>query len=310
MNSYGSFAKYYDVLQQDVPYSAIAARIRRLGFEYSSENEVVVELGCGTGRLCRELEKLGFDVIGVDISEDMLEEAEKNCSPESDITYICQDMSSLDLWGAADIIVCVLDGMNHLPNEAAFGDTMERASMFTCDGGLFIFDVNTDSEIATVIESEEDSGTTGEWDTQFVESVHAGTGNYGNSADNINQNLNQNRVVISRGIVSNTRQIWLTGKLSNLDKWLSTNPGQQDDQHNWFALDLVFKKESLDAGLLWCGEYDINDDLLDPPEGSNTLTLWLKLDELATQPKVITIVNKNDPDDVETITIKFINQED
>ena len=177
-------------------------------------------------------------------------------------------------------------------------------------GLTFIFDVNTDSEIATVIESEEDTGTTEEWDTQFVESVHAGTGNYGNSADNINQNLNQNRVVISRGIVSNTRQIWLTGKLSNLDKWLSTNPGQQDDQHNWFALDLVFKKESLDAGLLWRGEYDINDDLLDLPEGPNTLTLWLKLDELATQPKVITIVNKNDPDDVETITIKFINQED
>lgn len=151
MNSYGSFAKYYDVLQQDVPYSAIAARIRRLGFEYSSENEVVVELGCGTGRLCRELEKLGFDVIGVDISEDMLEEAEKNCSPESDITYICQDMSSLDLWGAADIIVCVLDGMNHLPNEAAFGDTMERASMFTCDGGLFIFDVNTEYKHRNVL---------------------------------------------------------------------------------------------------------------------------------------------------------------
>ena len=62
--------------------------------------------------------------------------------------------------------------------------------------------------------------------------------------------------------------------------------------------------------LEWCGEYDINDDLLDTPEGPNTLTLWLKLDELATQPKVITIVNKNDPDDVETITIKFLNQED
>ncbi|EXM39668.1 methyltransferase [Ruminococcus albus SY3] len=144
MNGYGSFARYYDALQKDVPYGAIAARIRQLGLEYSSENEVVVELGCGTGRLCRELENLGLDVIGVDISADMLEEAEEQRTTDSDITYICQDMSELDLWGAADIIVCVLDGMNHLPNEEAFRRTVERASMFTCDGGLFIFDVNTE----------------------------------------------------------------------------------------------------------------------------------------------------------------------
>lgn len=144
MSGYSGFAKYYDALQADVPYGAIAARIRRLGLDYSSENEVVVELGCGTGRLCRELEKLGFDVIGVDISAEMLDEAERFCGDESSITYIEQDMSELDLWGAADIIVCVLDGMNHLPDEEAFRRTVERASMFTCDGGLFIFDVNTE----------------------------------------------------------------------------------------------------------------------------------------------------------------------
>ncbi len=144
MSGYGSFAKYYDALQADVPYSAIAARIRHLGLKYSSENEVVVELGCGTGRLCRELEKLGFDVIGVDISDGMLEEAERTTPDDSAITYILQDMTELDLWGAADIIVCVLDGMNHLPNVEAFRKAVERASMFTCDGGLFIFDVNTE----------------------------------------------------------------------------------------------------------------------------------------------------------------------
>ena len=144
MSGYGSFAKYYDALQADVPYGLIAKRIRQLGLKYSSENEVVVELGCGTGRLCRELEKLGFDVIGVDISEEMLDEAENARTGDSDITYILQDMAELDLWGAADSIVCVLDGMNHLPNETAFRKAVERASMFTCDGGLFIFDVNTE----------------------------------------------------------------------------------------------------------------------------------------------------------------------
>lgn len=144
MSGYGGFAKYYDALQEDVPYGAIAARIRHLGLEYSSENEVVVELGCGTGRLCRELEGFGFDVIGVDISAEMLDAAEQAGFDGSSITYIEQDMSKLDLWGAADIIVCVLDSINHLPDEEAFCRTVERASMFTCDGGLFIFDVNTE----------------------------------------------------------------------------------------------------------------------------------------------------------------------
>ncbi len=151
MSGYGSFAKYYDALQADVPYSAIAGRIRQLGLRYSSENEVVVELGCGTGRLCRELEKLGFDVIGVDISADMLDEAENARTAESDITYILQDMTCLDLWGAADIIVCVLDGMNHLPDADAFDSAVERASMFTCDGGLLIFDLNTEYKHRNVL---------------------------------------------------------------------------------------------------------------------------------------------------------------
>ncbi|MBE6872623.1 MAG: class I SAM-dependent methyltransferase [Ruminococcus albus] len=144
MSGYGSFAKYYDALQADVPYSSIAGRIRQLGQKYSSENEVVVELGCGTGRLCRELEKLGFDVIGVDISAEMLEEAERAKAADSEITYVLQDMTELDLWGAADIIVCVLDGMNHLPYTEAFRRAVKRAAMFICDGGLFIFDVNTE----------------------------------------------------------------------------------------------------------------------------------------------------------------------
>lgn len=143
MSGYSAFAKYYDILQRDVPYGEIAARIAQLGHKHSSENEVIVELGCGTGRLCRELVKLGYDVIGVDISEEMLDIAERE-NENGEVTYLCQDMTELDLWGAADIIVCVLDGMNHLPSEQAFRKAVERASMFTCDGGLLIFDVNTE----------------------------------------------------------------------------------------------------------------------------------------------------------------------
>ena len=59
------------------------------------------------------------------------------------IQYLMQDMTELDLYGAVDAVVCVLDSINHLENEEAVRKTFECVSKFTCDGGLFIFDVNT-----------------------------------------------------------------------------------------------------------------------------------------------------------------------
>lgn len=143
MAAYQSFAQFYDLLQADVPYERIAKLIEGFIDKYSDENEVVVDLACGTGRLSRELAALGYDVYGVDFSETMLDEAAKNTSADN-VTYLCQDMTKLDLWGAADVIVCILDSLNHLESEEKLRQTVERAGMFTCDGGLFIFDVNTE----------------------------------------------------------------------------------------------------------------------------------------------------------------------
>ncbi len=142
--SYGRFACFYDKLQQDVPYSEMARLFDRLIKKYSSENEVVVDLACGTGNLSEEMYRLGYDVIGVDLSQEMLNEAlEKKYDRCLDINYLCQDMTQLDLMGAADVIICVLDSLNHLGGSEELAKTFERVSMFTCDGGLFIFDVNT-----------------------------------------------------------------------------------------------------------------------------------------------------------------------
>lgn len=142
--SYGSFAWFYDKLQQDVPYAEMAKLFDCFIKKYSSENEVVADLACGTGNLSEQMYRLGYDVIGIDMSQDMLNEAlEKKYDRELDISYLCQNMTELDLVGAADVIICVLDSLNHLNSEEELARTFERVSMFTCDGGLFIFDVNT-----------------------------------------------------------------------------------------------------------------------------------------------------------------------
>ena len=144
MSGYGRFASYYDRLTENVDYAGIAKRCQELIAKYSSEQDVVLDLACGTGSLSEALARLGYDVIGVDLSEQMLEEAmDKRYDSGLNIQYLMQDMTDLDLYGAADAVVCVLDSINHLENEEAVRKTFESVSKYTCDGGLFIFDVNT-----------------------------------------------------------------------------------------------------------------------------------------------------------------------
>lgn len=144
MSGYGRFAYYYDRLTENVDYGKIASRCDELIKKYSSEKEVVVDLACGTGSLSEALAKLDYDVVGVDLSQQMLEEAmDKRYDSGLNIQYLCQDMTELDLYGAADAVICVLDSINHLESVEAVQKTIESVSKFTCDGGLFIFDVNT-----------------------------------------------------------------------------------------------------------------------------------------------------------------------
>lgn len=144
MSGYGRFAYFYDRLTQNVEYDRIAALCDELIKKYGSEREVVLDLACGTGSLSEELAKLGYDVIGVDLSDQMLEVAmDKRFDSGLPIQYLRQSMTELDLYGAVDAVICVLDSVNHLEHMEDVKKTFERVSMFTCDGGLFIFDVNT-----------------------------------------------------------------------------------------------------------------------------------------------------------------------
>lgn len=142
--AYNKFAWFYDRLQKDVPYSDMAKLFDKLIKKYSSEKEVVLDLACGTGSLSMEMAKLGYDVIGVDLSQDMLNEAlDKNFESGLNIRYLCQNMTKLELYAAADAVVCTLDSLNHLPNFEDVEKTIEKVSEYTYKGGVFIFDINT-----------------------------------------------------------------------------------------------------------------------------------------------------------------------
>lgn len=145
MTDYSRFAEYYDVLTKNICYKERAAYFNTLIERFGGKSGgILLDLACGTGSLSEEFTKLGYDVIGVDNSQEMLSVAlEKKLDSDLPIQYLHQNMTKLDMFGTIDITICALDSLNHLPNLDAVKATAERVSLFTNPGGLFIFDVNT-----------------------------------------------------------------------------------------------------------------------------------------------------------------------
>lgn len=147
MHSYTAFAQYYDALTKNVEYPRRARMLHQLIEKHlpaEMPDHILLDLACGTGSLSEELAKLGWDVIGVDGSMEMLNMAlDKKFDSGLQIQYLQQDMRRLDLYGTVSATVCTLDSLNHLPTAEDVSRVISRVSLFTNPNGLFLFDVNT-----------------------------------------------------------------------------------------------------------------------------------------------------------------------
>lgn len=141
---YSNFASVYDKLISGVSYQERASYFDKIILQSQKERGILVDLGCGTGSLSEEFNKLGYEVIGIDISEDMLMIAnQKRICSGSDIIYLRQPMQNLDLYGTVDVFVSALDSMNHLIVLEDLKRTFEGVALFLNPQGLFLFDMNT-----------------------------------------------------------------------------------------------------------------------------------------------------------------------
>lgn len=149
MSGYGVFSKYYDLLTQNISYQQRAVYFDTLIKQNMQGAGLVADLACGTGSFSFELAGLGYDVIGVELSEDMLSVAmqKKGEHPELPFTnplFIRQDLTELELYDNVDVALCVLDSINHITDPAAVTALFARAGEYVRSGGLFLFDVNTE----------------------------------------------------------------------------------------------------------------------------------------------------------------------
>lgn len=136
---YCDFAEAYDALTFNVPYDDLCEYYSRIIKEMTSGTRVL-DIGCGTGNLTVRLAKAGFELVGMDASEDMLMYAAQK---SSEVMWICRSMDSREFGVQADAVISTLDSINHLPDRAAVERCFRGAAEALKSGGVFVFDVNT-----------------------------------------------------------------------------------------------------------------------------------------------------------------------
>lgn len=145
MNGYQDFASVYDLLTDDISYPKRATYFDSLIQQFGNgKRGILLDLACGTGSLSEEMAALGYDVIGCDSSPEMLSFAQnKQFESHSSITYLCQPMEQLDLYGTVDSAICALDSLNHITEKDTLQTVFSRVSLFLDPDGVFVFDLNT-----------------------------------------------------------------------------------------------------------------------------------------------------------------------
>lgn len=174
MEAYTSFASVYDTFMDNIPYEEWGAYLRELLKEYGVYGGLVLDLGCGTGTMTEILAADGYDMIGIDNSEEMLEiAAEKKEGSGSDILYLLQDMREFELYGTVKAVVSICDSVNYITEEEDLEEVFRLVNNYLDPGGIFIFDFNTVYKYKEVIgsqtiaESREDCSFI--WDNYYYE---------------------------------------------------------------------------------------------------------------------------------------------
>ena len=189
MEAYTGFAQVYDTFMDDTPYEEwsrfllallqkhregrqdpvscgnVPADGKGTGNNYAIETDdnvikenlhqeqnTILDLGCGTGTLTQLLAAQGYDMIGIDNAQEMLQIAiEKRDSAGLDILYLLQDMRTFELYGTVGAVISVCDSVNYLLEEEEIVQTFRLVNNYLFPQGIFIFDFNTVDKYAQVI---------------------------------------------------------------------------------------------------------------------------------------------------------------
>lgn len=152
MDAYTDFAGVYDRFMDETPYEQWCENIVRELDAHGIKDGLVLELGCGTGSMTELLAAKGYDMIGVDCADEMLNIAcAKKEQSGHDILYLNQDMREFELYGTVRAVVSVCDSLNYLLEDEDIIECFRLVNNYLDPKGIFFFDFNTRYKYETVI---------------------------------------------------------------------------------------------------------------------------------------------------------------
>jgi len=153
MDQYGSFAYIYDQLMDDVDYGVWVDYIEKLIDLSGSKVKNILELACGTGNITLNLARRGYDIAGIDISEEMLDVArEKSEIENTPLVLLHQDMTQLDFdLYDLDCVLCACDGINYITDLGDMKNLFSKVYGLLKLGGVFIFDISSYHKLSNVL---------------------------------------------------------------------------------------------------------------------------------------------------------------
>ena len=176
MDAYRELAKSYDRLTNDVDYRATVQFYMQILEREGLKPRSCVDLACGTGSVTAILAEQGLDVIGVDMSEEMLTVAmDKVMDLENPPRFICQKLQQLRLPRAVDLAVCALDSLDYVTDPKDCEEAIRRIYKVLNPGGIFIFDVNTPEKLRAMdgqVFLDEDDDVYCVWRGEFDEQTN------------------------------------------------------------------------------------------------------------------------------------------
>ncbi len=151
---YNDFAAVYDKLQ-DADYNGFVDYYERIFKKFGKEPKLVLDLACGTGNITLPMAKRGYDMIGLDLSCEMLNIArDKAMAENQSILFLNQDMCEMELYGTVDAIVCALDGVNYITETEDLHQLFRLVKNYLNPDGIMIFDINTRHKLKNILGAE------------------------------------------------------------------------------------------------------------------------------------------------------------
>ncbi|MGM9968391.1 MULTISPECIES: class I SAM-dependent methyltransferase [unclassified Rummeliibacillus] len=142
MSSYGRFAEVYDALMTDVPYDDYVRWVEK--YAPSAQHKKLLDIGCGTGTLTAKFASNGYEVSGLDLSEEMLMIASQRLIAQSyNVPLYCMSMDELEGFEELDIVTIAIDSLNYVQEREAVQETFSRIYQSLKQGGQLFFDVHS-----------------------------------------------------------------------------------------------------------------------------------------------------------------------